>query len=50
MDDGGLASRALHLYGLVGGDGRVCQTAGAEASAARGSVDKREEQGVCVCV
>lgn len=35
VDDGGLAPGALHLYGLVGGEGGV-QGAGAEAGAVGG--------------
>lgn len=32
MDDGGFASRALHLNGLVGGKSRVLQGNGVESS------------------
>lgn len=47
MDDGGLAAGALHLDGLMGGEGGV-QSAGAEAGADVGRVvteRKRRDSG-----
>lgn len=43
VDDGGLATGARHLYGLMGGEG-VVQSAGVEAGAVGGECDVVEEE------
>lgn len=42
MDDGGLASRPLHLNGLIGGEGRVLQSYRVEAGQVLIAVQVRE--------
>lgn len=49
MDDGGLSSGALHLDGLVGGQGRVFQGDGVEAGSVLHAV-AAEVRGRCADV
>lgn len=42
MDDGGLASRPLHLNGFIGGEGRVLQSYRVEAGQVLVAVQVRE--------